>query len=364
MKSQLHILHLEDDPHDADLVRLALEQERVVCVITPVNSRATFIAALEKVEFDLVLADFSLPGFNGLSALALLKKKLPEIPFILLSGTVGEEKAIESLKSGATDYVLKQRLTRLVPAVRRAMLEVEQHAESKRAGVERKIYGEKLQALSRRLVEAQETERRHIARELHDQVGQSLTVAQLNLQALARLPAAGAVNGRLNETLEIIGRVLEQVRSLSLELRPSLLDDLGLEPALRWYVERQAATAGLKIKLLTDLVERRLDPVIETECFRLVQEALTNVARHAQAQNATVELCQKNDRLHLRVRDDGVGFEVAAVRELAARGASLGLLSMEERASLAGGHLEFISAPGQGAEVHAMFPLKWLGESS
>src|ERR1035438_6410903 len=121
MKSPLHILHLEDEPNDAELVRRKLDEERISHVITIVSSRAAFIAALEREKFDLVLADFALPGFNGLSALALLRKKYPEAPFILLSGTVGEEKAIESLKSGATDYVLKERLTRLVPAVRRAM---------------------------------------------------------------------------------------------------------------------------------------------------------------------------------------------------------------------------------------------------
>ena len=357
MKSPLQILHLEDAPSDAELVCRKLAEESIACIIQVVNSRAAFVAALERGKFDLVLADFALPGFNGLSALALLRKKFPETPFILLSGTVGEEQAVESLKSGATDYVLKDRLTRLVPAVRRAMLEVEQHAGRKRAEAERRMYGRKLQALSRRLVSVQETERRHIARELHDQVGQALTAAQLNLQSISRLPAAAAINGRLQETMAVLVQVLEQVRSLSLELRPALLDDLGLEPALRWYTEKQAATAGLKIELVTELAAQRLDSVIETECFRLVQEALTNVARHAKAQNVTVELCQEKGCLHLRVRDDGVGFAVGAVREQAVRGASLGLLGMEERAALAGGELEFNSAPGRGAEVHAWFPV-------
>jgi signal transduction histidine kinase len=99
--------------------------------------------------------------------------------------------------------------------------------------------------------------------------------------------------------------------------------------------------------------------MIETECFRVAQEALTNVVRHAQAKAVTVELRQEDGQLHLRVRDDGIGFEVAAVREQAMRGASLGLLSMEERALLAGGGLELTSSPGQGTEVHAWFPLKW-----
>ena len=182
---------------------------------------------------------------------------------------------------------------------------------------------------------------------------------QLNLQAMLESPGAGALTPRLTQNLAEVERVLEQVQDISLDLRPSILDDLGLEPALRWYTDRQAALVGLQVKFHADPLERRLDPVIETECFRVAQEALTNVVRHARAKAVTVELRQAGGQLHLRVRDDGVGFEVAPVRELALRGASLGLLSMEERAALAGGGLEFKSSPGQGTEVHAWFPLKW-----
>jgi PAS domain S-box-containing protein len=231
--------------------------------------------------------------------------------------------------------------------------------ERKLAEAKRKEYSRKLQVLSRRLVEAQETERRNIARELHDEIGQALTVMQLNLQAMLQSPGTDALTPRLNESLEVVERVLEQVHDISLDLRPSILDDLGLEPALRWYTERQAALVELKVEFHTDQLEQRLDPVVETECFRVAQEALTNVVRHAQAKAVTVELRKEDGQLHLRVRDDGVGFDVAPVREQAMRGASLGLLSMEERASLAGGGLEFKSNPGQGTEVHAWFPLKW-----
>jgi signal transduction histidine kinase len=222
-----------------------------------------------------------------------------------------------------------------------------------------KTYSRKLQVLSRRLVEVQETERRHLARELHDELGQTLTLVQLNLQVVLQSPGTDALAPRLTESLEAVARALEQVHDISLNLRPSILDDLGLEPALRWYTERQAALVGLQAGFHADRLDQRLDPVIETECFRVSQEALTNVVRHARAKTVTVELRKEEGQLHLRVRDDGIGFEVAATREKAVRGASLGLLSMEERAALAGGGLEFKSTPGQGTEVHAWFPLKW-----
>lgn len=232
---------------------------------------------------------------------------------------------------------------------------------TKRRQAEKKLkeYSRKLQVLSRRLVEAQETERKNIARELHDEIGQALTVMQLNLQALLQSPESKTLAPRLKESLEVVEHVLEQVHDISFNLRPLILDDLGLEPALRWFTKRQAALVGLQAKFKADLLKQRLDPVIETECFRVAQEALTNVVRHAQAKTLSVELRKEAGQLHLRVHDDGIGFDVGAVREQAVRGASLGLLSMEERAALAGGGLKFTSAPKQGTKVHAWFPLKW-----
>jgi signal transduction histidine kinase len=225
--------------------------------------------------------------------------------------------------------------------------------------LERKRASHKLQSLSQRLVDVQESERRNIARELHDEIGQSLTVAEMNLHAALDSPRENNLTRRLRDSIEAVKRVLEQVKDLSLNLRPSMLDDLGLEPALRWYTQRQARISGLHGEFRADALEARVDPIIETECFRVAQEALTNVVRHARARKFCVELRRQNGDLHLSIRDDGVGFDVAALRDQAVRGASLGLLSMEERAALAGGGLEFRSRPGGGTEIRAWFPLKW-----
>ena len=243
------------------------------------------------------------------------------------------------------------------------MAEALQHRESQRQRAVSKLKEsrQRLEVLSRQLVNAQEAERRNIARELHDEVGQALTVAELNLQAMLQSPGTDALAPRLQQSLEVVDRVIEQVHDLSLSLRPSMLDDLGLEPALRWYTDRQATLAGLRAEVQADPLDQRLDPMIETECFRIAQEALNNVVKHAKARTVTVELTKgyEDEQLHLSVRDDGVGFDVPSVREQAVRGASLGLLSMEERAVLAGGGLEYDSTPGNGTEVHAWFPLKW-----
>jgi signal transduction histidine kinase len=224
---------------------------------------------------------------------------------------------------------------------------------------ERSRASHKLQVLSHRLVEVQETERRHIARELHDEIGQSLTAAEMNLQAALQSPRSPGLQRRLTASIQAVEHVLEQVHDLSLNLRPSILDDLGLEPALRWYARRQAELTGLKLDFQGETLERRLDPMIETECFRVAQEALTNVVRHSKATSVTLELARLNGEIHLSVRDDGIGFDVAALRDEAVQGASLGLLSMEERANLAGGGIEIRSGPGQGTQVHAWFALRW-----
>ena len=133
MTQHLHILHLEDDPQDAELVQATLADEGYACEARVVSSREEFVGALEKENFDLILADFALPGFDGMSALAIVRQEYPTLPFIFVSGRLGEEAAIESLKNGATDYVLKNRLSRLVPAVKRALTEAQERAELKKA---------------------------------------------------------------------------------------------------------------------------------------------------------------------------------------------------------------------------------------
>jgi len=216
---------------------------------------------------------------------------------------------------------------------------------------------ERLQALSRRLVEVQETERRRLAHELHDEIGQTLTAVKINLQALQRHEGLASVEPYLKDSVDVVEHALQQVRNLSLDLRPSLLDDLGLVATLRWYVDRQAQRGGFAAQLVTDPADMHLAPELETTCFRVVQEALTNIMRHSQAHNVCVELHQRDAELLLRVCDDGVGFDVQAALKTAMGGASLGLLGIQERIWQVGGQIAIQSAPGGGTEIHARVPL-------
>lgn len=215
----------------------------------------------------------------------------------------------------------------------------------------------RLQQLSRRLLSVQETERRHLARELHDEIGQVLTATKMHLQSAALHPEPDRATDQFQNAVSLLDRLLAQVRSLTLDLRPPLLDDLGLVPALHWLVQQQQARAASpRVRLLADPAMARCDPAIETACFRIAQEALTNALRHARAQSITLTVDQEDGALRLSVRDDGCGFDVGAARSAAARSGSLGLLGMHERLSLAGGTFTLRSSPGQGTRVEAVFP--------
>lgn len=237
---------------------------------------------------------------------------------------------------------------------------------TERIEAERKLResSRQLEILSRQLLAAQETERRHIARELHDEIGQLLTVVKLDLQSILRQSGTAALAPAVKDGMESIDRVVARVRDLSLDLRPSMLDDLGLLPTLRWYMQRQTQRlgAGIEIALTLPPSLPRLPSEIETACFRIVQEALTNIVRHAGARRIDVALDATQQGIELTVHDDGTGFNVEAVRRLALNGGGFGLLGMQERAELAGGQLILTSATGQGTIVRARFPATVMQE--
>jgi len=222
---------------------------------------------------------------------------------------------------------------------------------------ERKRSQERLRAYSRRLVEAQEMERKKIARELHDEIGQILTAVRLGLHAVKRTSETSASLSQIDETVVIVDEALERVREMSLELRPAMLDDLGLVAALRWYLNRFCERAGIGGRVHADFGDEfRLPHKLEIACFRIVQEALTNVARHADASVVDIAMKRSNRELRLRVVDDGKGFDVDKL--LASFSSkSFGLHGIEERAFDVGGEIEIRSSPGDGTELCATFPL-------
>jgi signal transduction histidine kinase len=209
-----------------------------------------------------------------------------------------------------------------------------------------------LRAFSRRLVEVQEVERRHLARELHDEIGQALTAAKLSLQS-AMSDAGAALTARLQETMSILERLLGQVRQISINLRPSMLDDLGLVPALRALLDQQGRRASVAVHFSEKNVPDNLDPEIQTTCFRIAQEAITNALRHANATQIDVDLRCENGKLRLLIHDNGIGFDAESTQ---VQTIGLGLIGIRERAVLAGGRARIISSPGKGTTIEVLLP--------
>jgi PAS domain S-box-containing protein len=224
---------------------------------------------------------------------------------------------------------------------------------------ERKLAQDALQMFSRQLIDAQEEERRRIARELHDQIGQILTAVKMNLHSVQQVCQESEAGSYVKDNIEAVDQALRLVRDLSVELRPPILDDLGLTTALQWYVDRYTKRTGLSVDVLIDLPNEneRFSRELETACFRIAQEALTNVVRHAKATRVVVRLARNNDVLLLTVKDNGAGFDVERLRKRAPRVATLGLISMQERAHAAGGRVEIESSPASGTEVRFSLPL-------
>ena len=303
--------------------------------------------------FDLILSDETMPGFSAATALDVLRETGKDIPLIVVSGTIGEEAAVRLMKAGAQDLVLKDHIARLGPAVQRELREA-QARQRQRLDTQARVESQqrleqanrRMSMLSARLLEAQEGERAVLARDLHDDLGQLLTALQLQLEALRRRAPVAGDQRQFDECLALVGQVLSQVRNLSLDLRPPQLDSLGLAAALRWYVERKLQAAPDTTLSFNAVGLPALDANIETACFRIAQEAITNVLRHAGAHNIDIDLAAIAGRIHMTICDDGGGFDVGERYERSIRGESSGLLNMQERASLAGGRLELRSVPG------------------
>ena len=230
--------------------------------------------------------------------------------------------------------------------------------ERKRAEEALKSAKNRLQFLSHRLLRAREDDRRALARELHDEIGQILTAAKIDLQMMEQKPVPTEIAERIRANITTLDLCLQQIRNLSLDLHPSMLDDLGLVAALRWHLDRRAQRVGFRIQLSVSGNVQRLHSDLETACYRIVQEALTNAERHAQATLVLVKLRFSERELYLEVRDDGVGFEPKQILQGASFGKTLGMIGMQERAALAGGELQIKSAPNHGSSVEVTFPLQ------
>src|SRR5689334_23752762 len=239
---------LEDNAADAELTRFALHKGGLRFSVSRVETREGYLTELAERTPELILSDYSLPGFNGHDALSIAREKCPETPFVFVTGTMGEEVAIETLKSGATDYVLKTRLSRLMPAVSRALREATERAQHRRAEEQLRESHEQLRALSVYLQSIREEERTRIAREVHDELGQALTSCKLDLSWIANR-LTREQSPLLEKTRSLVSHMdstIRTVRRIASELRPGVLDHLGLVAALEWQANEFQNRTGIK----------------------------------------------------------------------------------------------------------------------
>jgi len=480
MSKELKILIIEDVPKDAEAIHRELHAEAIRFKSKRLETRAEFLAELDRDWADLILSDFTLPEFNAIEALQLLQQSSRDIPFILVTGTRSEEVAVECLRQGADDYILKASLRRLPSSIRNALERKEAsrqrraaeaalrnseeqfrfmaehsrdliglvapdgtflyaspafrvalgHSPHKLVGsnyfdlvhpedvkpfktlwaealknhtphtaefraqhrrgswcvleasgnwiysadktpersvivwrdiTHRKRSEEALRSLPALIREAQEAERRRVARELHDSVIQILSSVQFRFQAVEE-----DLHG-MEESLQVswarasglLEKAISEVRRISRNLRPGELDDLGLEAAVRSLAADFQERLGIPVKVQArwNTEARPVPKETELSLYRIIQEALCNVEKHATASNVKIHMDATPQRLKILIHDDGKGFSTSAKQQTVSPAGGMGLVDIRERALLAGGQSTVDSAPGQGARILVEIPL-------
>lgn len=475
MAGDWKILILEDDPYDAELVQRVLQKAGISFNAKVVSEEKEYIQAISNEKYDVILSDNALPQYNSIEALRLIKSVHPHIAFILVTGTVSEEFAVNVMLQGADDYVLKTNLTRLPSAVINAIdkkriqseveternlsteiinslpglffmyncsgymarwnsnlesvtgllpsevthkrpselfqqvgqprnyawepdllisgqLEVETilHTRtgqqlpylltattvhygsshcllgtgldlslSKQSQRELLQLNEQLRSLSQRLQNAREEEQRRIARELHDELGQQITGLKMDIFSLKSSIESGRPTEFLQQKIGQIGGLLDEsvaaIRKISSELHPSILENLGLAAALEWQAGEFSKRFGIPVDFAADPLTAGLeiDLFRATGVFRIFQESLTNVARHAGPCRVNATLSLYEGKLLLQVADTGTGFHVGDP----GKRKTLGLLGMRERAIMIGAEIKIESKAGEGTELSIVLPL-------
>lgn len=352
---ELAVLVIDESPGLVHEIERQLENAGVSARVRRIETASALTRALDETPPDIVLADYTHPDLEGPAALRLVRDRSMETPVVFLSDDVGEEVAVEALKSGATDFVRKDHLARIGTAVRRALAEAEARRERRTAQEQLLKSHEQLRALTAYLQFVREEERTRIAREVHDELGQMLTNLKIELAWLsARLPKhRRLLQEKARQMLGHVDALAHTVRQIVTELRPGILDDFGLVAALEWQAGEFQRRTGLRCTFVSDVTREKWDGDITTALFRIFQETLTNVLRHAQATRVDVHLWQDDEMLFLEVADNGRGItpeDVANTR-------SVGLLGMRERAALLGGDISFTGASGRGTTVLIRLPI-------
>jgi len=359
MSSPLRVLMVEDCRDDADLVLHELRRGGYEPIYERVETRQEMQAALTNESWDIIIADYSLPGFSGISAFHLTWEMKIDLPFIIVSGTIGEDIAVSAMQAGVHDYVMKNNLSRLIPAVDRELREAKVRRERKQAEEKLKSYQKKLRSMASELSLTEERERRRIAVELHDQIGQALVFSKIQLRSLREQVESDSVGKTLDEICGVIDQVIQETRSLTFDLCSPILYEMGFEAATaEWLTEHVEKKNGIVTHFEDDGDPKPLSDEVKIFLFKAVREILINVIKHASARDVCVSVQRKGNFIEVVVDDDGVGFVYSESLLQSREKSGLGLFSIRERLDHIGGKLTIESELGKGTRVTLTAPLK------
>jgi signal transduction histidine kinase len=348
----IRLLHLEDSEVDHQLAVAWLERDGRRLQTLRVEDEAGFRAALEE-DWDAVLSDYNLPGFSALAALAIVKSSERLLPFVILSGEIGEDVAVQAMREGASDYLLKSNMTRLGPALDRAIEANETRRARMAADRELAASRRQLSELAQHLQTSIEAERSAIAREIHDDVGGALTALKFDLAWLARHATEASMLQHVQSALEQATHATEASQRIMHNLRPAILEQ-GLVPALQWMAQRFEKRTGIACGFRTSHDHLELPAGVPLVAYRAVQEALTNVSKHAQARRVSIDVSFVRGVLSVEVSDTGRGLSPDDLAK--ARG--FGLRGLRERAETVGGWVDVSSGTEGGTTVILSVPVR------
>lgn len=347
----LKILVVEDCEADFELLLATLERQQIRARCQRVMTETQMRESLHQIVPDAIICDHHLPDFSSDRALHVVRDLNLELPFLIVSGTIGEDAAVAAMRAGADDYLIKGRLARLGVALTNA-ISASRTRRERQVAEERLHQSEaQLRALSGHLITAVEAERTSIARDIHDEIGSSLTAIGLDLAWISRHADRDAAD----RARQIQGQIAELQRSgqrIVRRLRPPVLD-AGLVPALEWQIRRFRETSNIAVRFDSNTPEANVSNTIAIVAYRTLQEALNNVLKHAGASAVSVSLIVQADSLSMEITDNGVGIQ-GAVQP--AEG-GFGLRGLTERARIAGGWLDVCANPNSGTSLLLSLPI-------
>lgn len=347
------ILHLEDSLADHELVSHILGRSGWHFKLFHVDGLESFESALKAGGIDLVLADYHLGGFSGLDAWDWMQAQAIDLPFVLVSGAIGEDVVADAMVRGVSDYVDKNRLNRLPMVVQRALEHHRIKRERAQTALELAASKQRLAELTEHLQASIDRERADIAREIHDDIGGSLAAIRLDLAWLGRRAPDAETQSHVAAAQAMVAHALGASQRIMRNLRPAVLDQ-GLIAAIEWLVQSFSDRTGLRVQLRHAGDMPHLPREVEMVAYRTAQEALTNISKHACATEVRVELSDLEGCLTLEVSDNGQGASEQAL----AKSNAFGLMGLRERAQTVGGWLDVVNpGPGQGMTLILSVPL-------